>query len=182
MRRAVELNPNDHHAWHQLGNYYRAMGRPTDAIRARERAVALDPLNVRIGVVLAGDYLHAHRFDEALAQYRKVMRIDPAHPLMLGLGPQSPLGPWLVYYLQGRYTQVVDEYVRIASMRGASAGELAELRAPFQSGGMSAFWRKWIDFDLRHTGGKPDTGRMASYHALAGDTAQALDWSAFRNS
>ncbi len=176
LRRAVELNPNDHHAWHHLGNYYRAMGRPLDATRARERAVAIDPVNVRFGLMLAVDYWRAKRFDQALAQFRQTMRLDRAHPLILGMGPHTPVGPWLIYFDQGRYEQVVDEYARIASMRGASAGEIESLRAAYQRGGMSAFWRKWLEFDLRHGGSKPDPARVATFHALAGDSTQALDW------
>jgi adenylate cyclase len=176
LRRAVELNPNDHHAWHQLANYYRAMGRHLDALRAREHAVAIDPLNVRIGVLLAVDKLRANRVDESLAQFRRIMRLDAAHPLILGLGPHSPVGPWLVYFEQGRYEQVVDEYVRIASMRNASAAELESLRAAYQRGGMAAFWRNWLAFDLRHAGSNPDPARVATYHALAGDSMRAIEW------
>lgn len=75
-----------------------------------------------------------------------------------------------------QYEQVVDEYVRIASIRGASAGELESLRAAYPRGVMSAFWRKSLEFDVRHAGSKPDPARVATFHALAGDTAQALEW------
>lgn len=176
LQRAVALNPNDQHAWHQLGNYYRASGRPADAARARARAVAVDPLNVRMGLLLADDYAAANRLDEALAQFRRIVRLDPAHPLLLGLGPHPPTGLWQVYARQGRKEQVVDEYLRVGSMRGATTSELEHLRAAFARGGLPEFWRKWLAFDLRHSGSNPDPLRVASFHALAGDTANALDW------
>jgi serine/threonine-protein kinase len=176
LRRAVELNPNDHHAWHQLANYYRILGRPEDAARASAHAVAVDPLNVRMGLMLATDHASANRFDEALAQYRRFMRLDPSHPMILGLGPNAPIGPWLVYWKQGRNQEVVDEYARIASIRGASAPEVSTLRSAHASGGMPAFWRSWLEFDRRHSGGNPNPVRVATYHALAGGVAEALEW------
>ena len=176
LQRAVALNPNDHHAWHQLANYYRAMDQPPAAAQARARAVALDPLNVRMGVMLAGDHAASHRFDEALAQYRRSIPLAPAHPLVLGLGPNAPAGPWVVYWMQGRYAKVVDEYLRIASVRGATDRELEELRSAFQQHGMPGFWRTWLQFDLRHAGPNPDPVRVATFHALAGDVEKAADW------
>jgi TolB-like protein/DNA-binding SARP family transcriptional activator/Tfp pilus assembly protein PilF len=176
MLRAVELNPSDHHAWHMLGNYYRATGRPEDAVTARAHAVAVDPLNARMGLMLAADYTVAGRFQEALAQYSRSLKLDPAHPLALGLGPNLPAGPSWVYLQQGRDAEVVDEYVRIATMRGASPSELEALRSAYQSAGMASFWRSWLSFDLRHAGSDPDPVRVATFHALAGDPLQAVEW------
>ena len=176
LERAVELNPNDHHAWHQLANYHRAMGHPPAAARARAQAVALDPLNVRMGVLLAADNAASNRIDEAHAQFNRSMRLDPAHPLLTGSGPNEPAGPWVIYWRQGRHAEVVAEYLRIGSMRGANADELDDLRSAFQRGGMPAFWRSWIDFDVRHAGPTPQPVRLATFYALAGDTEAALDW------
>jgi TolB-like protein/DNA-binding SARP family transcriptional activator/Flp pilus assembly protein TadD len=176
MLRAVELNPSDHHAWHMLGNYYRATGRPEDAVTARAHAVAVDPLNARMALMLAADYTAAGRFEEALAQYGRSLKLDPAHPLALGLGPNVPAGPSWVYLQEGRIEEAVDEYVRIATMRGGSATELESLRSAFQSAGMPSFWRSWLEFDLRHAGSNPDPVRVATFHALAGDPLQALEW------
>jgi TolB-like protein/DNA-binding SARP family transcriptional activator/Flp pilus assembly protein TadD len=174
LQRAVQLNPNDQHAWHHMGNYNRAIGRPLDAARARERAVRVDPLNVRMGVMLGDDYAAANRLDDAHAQFQRMQRLDPAHPLLLGTGPSTPSGPWLIYMKQARHQEVVDEYLRIGSMRRASTSELDVLRAAYRRGGLPAFWRSWLEFDLRHAGSNPDPVRMATFHALAGDTAQAL--------
>jgi tetratricopeptide (TPR) repeat protein len=126
--------------------------------------------------MLAVDHTLANRFDEAFAQYRRTMRLDPSHPLALGLGPHAPAGPWLIYWMQGRHHQVVDEFARIASVRGASASELETLRNVYRHDGMPAFWRSWLEFDLRHAGSHPDPVRVATFYALAGDATQALEW------
>jgi hypothetical protein len=96
-------------------------------------------------------------------------------PIALGLGPSIPAGPARVYLKQGRYREAVEDYVRVANLRGASTEEIDSLRAAFQRGGMPAFWRSWLAFDLRHAT-DPDPVRVATFYALAGDTAQTLEW------
>jgi adenylate cyclase len=176
LRRALELNPSDQHAWHQLGNYYVAMWRPEDATAARERSAAIDPLNPRAGFTLAVAYVRVNRLAEALQQFGRMLKQQPTHPIALGLGTDIPAGPSLVYLKQGRHREAVEDYVRIALLRGATAGEVDDLRAAFERGGLPAFWRSWLSFDLRQAGGSTDPIRVATYHALAGDTAQAISW------
>lgn len=175
LRRAIELNPNDAHAYHHLGNYLRAMGRADEAAAARERAVELDPLNARTIIVLAGDHTAAGDYDRALLHYRRALEIDPAHPLTLGAGPWLPNCSALVYERQGRLEEAVGEYIRIATLRGASPGELDQLRSAFATAGMSGFWRRWLEMDLRQGEGAPDPFRIAKLLILSGDTAQAFD-------
>lgn len=176
LRRALELNPNDHLSWHMLANYQSAMGGTDDALAARVRAADLDPLNPRLGYMLGTAYARAGRHPEALAQLQRMIKGHASHPLGLGLGPHPPAGPSVVYLAQGRPADAVDDYLRVAVLRGATAQEAADLRAAFAAGGMPAFWRGWLAFDLRHAGNDPDPLRVATFHALAGDTARALEW------
>jgi len=176
LRRAIELNPNDAHAYHHLANYMRAMGRFDDAVAARERAVELDPLNARTVVLLAGDYRVAGDLDRALMQYRRALKLDPVHTFALGSGPFLPAGPAEVYLQQHRFEEAVEEYVRIATLRGATAAEVDALRKGYVASGMRGFWRSWLDMDLRQTEGAPDPFRLAKLWTLIGDTTRALDW------
>ena len=48
--------------------------------------------------------------------------------------------------------------------------------AGFASGGMTAFWRAWIEMDIRQSGPRRDPMRASRLSLLAADTAQALDW------
>jgi TolB-like protein/DNA-binding SARP family transcriptional activator len=176
LRRAIELNPSDAHAYHHLGNYQRAMGRFDEALRTRERAVELDPLNARTVIVLAADYLSTGDYHSALIQYRRAHKLDPVHPLLLGSGPFLPSGVGEVYLRQGSDEEAVEEFLKIATLRGATADELSALRRAVAASGMAGFWRSWLDMDLRQSTMAPDPLRMAKLWGLAGDTARSLDW------
>jgi TolB-like protein len=176
LRRAVEVDPNDAHAWHQLGNYLRAMGRPDEAAAARLRGLAVDPLNVRLRITLGEDYLFAGRLKESLAAFERAVQYDRLHPIMMGTGPMPPTGPARVYLAQGREAEAVQDLLRVATLRGESAGEVEALRAAFRAGGMRGFWRRWLVMQRRKAGASMDPMHVSMLHALAGDTAQALTW------
>jgi tetratricopeptide (TPR) repeat protein len=176
LRRAVALNPSDAHAYHHLANYFRVMGRLEDAVAARTRSLELDPLNPRTVSVLAGDYLRLGDYERALELNRRAMKLDPVHPLLLGSGPWLPGGPGSVYEAQGRHQEAVDEYVRLATLRGATPAEVDALHDAFARGGMPAFWRRWLEMDKRQMPDLQDPLRTAKLWLLSGDTAQALDW------
>jgi TolB-like protein/Tfp pilus assembly protein PilF len=176
LLRAIELNPNDAHAWHHLGNYHSAMGEMQEALAAREKSVQLDPLNGRTRIVLSRDYLNAGDFDRALEQARRAAQLDPLNPLQLGRGPGLPVGAAEVLLRQGHERESMEEYVRLATLRGATPEELEAMRDGYASSGMTGFWKAWLAMDLRQSGPSPDPVRMAATHLVAGDTALALDW------
>jgi hypothetical protein len=103
-------------------------------------------------------------------------RLDPSNALTLGLGPSLPIGPVRVYLAQGRNADAVDEMLRVAALRGATAAELAALRDGFAKSGIGGFWRSWLEMDLRQFGNDINPLRAAALSAAADDTAQALDW------
>jgi hypothetical protein len=104
------------------------------------------------------------------------MKLDPVHPLLLGSGPWLPGGPGNVYQVQGRHREAVDEYARLATLRGATPAEVDALHDAFNRGGMPAFWRAWLEMDQRQMPDLQNSLRTAKLSLLAGDTAQALDW------
>ncbi|MBA3672338.1 MAG: hypothetical protein H0W68_10000 [Gemmatimonadaceae bacterium] len=69
----------------------------------------------------------------------------------------------------------MQELLRVATLRGASADEADALRRAFASGGIRGFWRRWLVMDERLSRPSVDPMRLASLSAMAGDTARALD-------
>src|SRR5437764_2509701 len=77
-KRAIEIKPNDAAAHHWFGNdSLAALGRFEEAIAESKRAVELDPLSIVINADLGGTFYYARRYDEAAAQLRKTLGIDP---------------------------------------------------------------------------------------------------------
>ena len=81
----------------------------------------------------------------------------------------------MILMAQGRHDESVDEYLRIAALRGATRQEVDSIRAAYASAGVFGFWRAWLAMDRRQSP-SPDPMRVASLSALSGDTASALDW------
>src|SRR5215469_7312566 len=78
FQRAIELNPNYATGHQQYGNVtLAALGLFYEAIADGKRAVELDPLSLIINVDLGVTYFFARRYDEAIAQQRKALEIDP---------------------------------------------------------------------------------------------------------
>ncbi|MGH7719901.1 MAG: tetratricopeptide repeat protein [Gemmatimonadaceae bacterium] len=176
LRRAIQLNPSDQHAYHMYANYFLLMRRFDEAIATRTRGVELDPLNARTSILLGHDYLAAGRYREAMHHSRRAVELDPANPLALGLGPSPPYGPGEVFEAQGSYDDAVREYLDVARRRGATAAELTELEAAYRSGGMRAFWRRWLGMEERQAAGTPDLVRIAKIWSRIGDTERAVEW------
>ncbi|MGQ0641229.1 MAG: BTAD domain-containing putative transcriptional regulator [Gemmatimonadaceae bacterium] len=174
--RAIQLNPNDQHAYHMYANYLRAMGRFSEAVAARSRALQLDPLNARTGMLLSHDYLQLGELGSAMQHARRAVELNPVNPLALGIGSDLPHGPGEVFELQGLYDEAVQEYLEVARRRGATAHELAELRTAYNSGGMRAFWRRWLEMDERQSSGSPDPLRVARIYSRIGDADRAIQW------
>lgn len=175
LRRAVELNPSDPHAWHHLGNLLHAVGRIEEAVDVHERSAGLDPLNARMRIVLAADLMAANRLDDAVAQFERARRLDPVSPNILGLGPAPPMGA-KIYLAAEREEDAMQELVRVATLRGATSGELDAMRGAFEASGMRGVWRNWHDMDVRQSGSAINPMRLAILWATMGDAERALDW------
>ena len=76
-RRAIELNPNYATAHHWFGADLSNLKRFDDSIGELRRAEELDPLSPIIGTNLADMLIFARRYDEALAQYKRVTVRNP---------------------------------------------------------------------------------------------------------
>ena len=110
--RALEVNPNYvvTHMWYGL--WLERQDRQAENLRARERAVQLDPLS---GAAVAGYgsalFLNG-RLEDAISVLQKTLEIDPGNPQLL-----SNLAA--IHASLGRYDEAIDEFER--------AGELGHL-------------------------------------------------------
>ena len=84
FKRAVELNPNGAEGHLGLGDYYAAMGRLQESVQEVQRARELDPLDLIVNIDLCAMLFFARRYDEALAQCKANLDLDPNSPFPLG--------------------------------------------------------------------------------------------------
>ncbi len=78
FQRALELAPNDPHFHYFYGFLYLLpMGRTETALAEIRSALALDPLSPIMNANCAYTLYAAHRYDDALQQFRKSVELDP---------------------------------------------------------------------------------------------------------
>jgi adenylate cyclase len=80
--RAVALNPNSFHAWHNRGWVCRVAGLPEEAVRSFERAMRMSPVDPMLHRSLTGiglAFIELRRFDEAIIAGRKAQRQNPSY-------------------------------------------------------------------------------------------------------
>lgn len=174
FRRAIELNPNDAQAHHFLANVLKSQGRFAEMIASRLRALELDPLSVRTGMLLGADYLIAGRYDRAAEEFRRASELDSGAPSVLGGGPGIPIGLGQVYELENLPGRAIAEYLRIDSIGGVSPAMVAELRAAYTIAGLRGYWRVRATQMEQNPQVRGDPFHLAWMWQRAGDTERAV--------
>jgi len=77
FQRAMALNPNDALGRHWHGGYLSLLGRHEEALDEHERARQLDPYSLIINANLARALYWARRYDDAIAQAKHTLQLDP---------------------------------------------------------------------------------------------------------
>ncbi len=108
--RAIRLNPNDATAHHWFATDVLATsGQHAQELAEMKRALELDPLSLTINTNLGNAYLHNGRLDDAIAQFRKTIDIDPNYYFA-----QWSYG--LALELQGKNPQATAQYERASEL------------------------------------------------------------------
>jgi len=79
VERAYSVEPTNANSISGAASMAGALGRLGEAIALQEHAVARDPVNPLINTYLGTLYLHAGRFDEAMAAYQTTLILNPSY-------------------------------------------------------------------------------------------------------
>ena len=79
LEEAVRKNPQDMHAWIQLGNRYFDDNKPHDAIRAYEGALAIKGDNPDVLTDMGIMYRQLGEFEQAAEKFTQAGKINPLH-------------------------------------------------------------------------------------------------------
>jgi eukaryotic-like serine/threonine-protein kinase len=101
LKRAMELNPGYSLAYRMYGGYLTIVGRHPEALPYFEQARRLDPLYERNYLAQGYSYFMAHKYDEAIEQYRKSFEIEP--------DPMAYFGLVLALAEKGDYATAISE-------------------------------------------------------------------------
>jgi tetratricopeptide (TPR) repeat protein len=166
--RVLVLNPGHADALAASSHFLMSMGRKDEAMVRIEKALELDPFNVKIQSFYAGDLTYVRRFDEAIAAARKALSMQSNTPVA-----QTAL--MTAFFAKGMYK----EALAIEKERNAGDRELLEaLDQGYVEGGFPGAWKRLAD-TLAARFGKPggvQTFHIANMYLLAGDKERAIEW------
>ena len=80
LQQAAKSAPKSAEAWTSLGDMLMDSQRFGEAIDAYDKSLALNPKNVNVLVDQGTCYRGVGKFDKAVEQYRKAIKIDPTFP------------------------------------------------------------------------------------------------------
>lgn len=170
FKRAVELNPNSVEGHEGLGDYYAAVGQVDEAVHELQRARELDPLASIVNHDLCQTLTFARRYDEALAQCKANLELDP----------NSVRSIWVienVYAAKGMESEALAYLLRGLRAAGASPSMMGAVQAGASRGGLKGCWQALIPFALDgFRNGGMDAFNVAAVYTRAGDADAALLW------
>jgi TolB-like protein/Tfp pilus assembly protein PilF/predicted Ser/Thr protein kinase len=165
-RRAVELNPSDSGGLAMYSLYLMMIGRPDEGISRIKKALELDPFNVTIQSFYLEDLICTRRWDEAIAQARKVQAAQPDNPL---------LGDLVIPYLAKGMDKEALEVLKKTNSQ--VPGMVSALDRGFAEAGFRGAAKRGAEVLAAHAGDvwfSPVA--VANLYAWAGDKEHALDW------
>ncbi|MFH1766305.1 MAG: tetratricopeptide repeat protein, partial [Gemmatimonadota bacterium] len=164
----VGLNPDDPDLLNSYSHFLMLMGRPEEAMEAIDRALHLDPFNLKIRSFYVVDLLFVQRYDEAIAEAREVMRLQPNQPVAMSSLNQA-------LYLTGRY----EEALAVDREMFANRPEFtAALEAGYEESGYAGAQRRLADLWAQRYGepGAIDAFNISLRYLYAGDHDLAVQW------
>ncbi len=168
LKRAVELNPNGVEGHQGLGDYYATMGQLQESVLEVERARELDPLASIVNSDLCTMLFFARRYDEALAQCKANLDLDP----------NSVRALWFigdVYAAKGMNSEAVSTFLQAMQLGGAPPGMIAAAKTGARDSGLKGYWKALTPFLPENVAnGNLEPFDAAVGYAYAGDADMAL--------
>lgn len=168
-RRAIELKPNYATAHHWFGADLANLKRFDDSLVHLRRAEELDPLSPIIGTNLGDTLVHAHRYEEAIAQYKRTLVRNPN----FAYGHRA-LG-W-AYGLSGMYPEAIAQTLTSFELNSATSnkGFLGLWLA--KSGKRDEAVKLLGELKQESTRGYVQAYSFALIHIGLGEKEEALNW------
>ena len=134
----------------------------------------MDPLSSAIGSDFGISLYYARRYDDAVAELRRVIQADPKFSRT-----HHYLGR--VYAQIGRHREALDEYRKGGLLDGDDregvALRAAAIRASIDRSGARGFWRALLELEMKKTARQSEWEHdVAVLYARLGEKNQAFSW------
>ena len=178
-RRAIELDPNLSVAHMHYGFLLIDLGRTEQGLKEMHRARELDPLSLDIAENTGVRLLSARRYDDALAQFRSV----------LDMNPNYTRARWMLartYQLKGMYKEAISECLQIPALPNIDASTKAFFKRRcslyekiYTTSSGERFNRNWVKSGRQEIKESIDRDGdvyfIATLYAETGENEKALD-------
>ena len=167
LKRALQIDPNSAITHLFLGLWQTAEGDHEEGLKQMQAAIRLDPLSPIVGTISVMIYLANDRFDEAMAEAKRTMEIDPNY---VYFEPNLAL----VYRQQGKLLEALDIYLRLQQTRHQPTAGLAITYARL---GRKDDARKVLEELIRMADKAYFPGEeIASVYVALGQNDEAIRW------
>jgi TolB-like protein/DNA-binding winged helix-turn-helix (wHTH) protein/Flp pilus assembly protein TadD len=168
-RRALDLNPNDAAAHDGFSDWLLCHGRMEEALAWARRARDLDPLGPS-GHTIGWTLYNAHRYDEAIREFRDVLAVRPDDTL-----PLWPLGWALICNHQAE--EAIPELEKAVSLTDRSPGVVSALIWAYAHAGRRADALRLLgELKKRQQTGYIPAGALVHAYLALGDNDEAFSW------
>jgi tetratricopeptide (TPR) repeat protein len=170
FRRAIELDPGYATAHHWYAFYCASQARTEDALAEIRIAKQLDPLSLIINADLAHLLYFARRYDEAIAQSRRTLEMDPNFAA-------AHVSAGLAHLAKQEYSESVVELETAVRVSGGQPGTMAFLGIAYAHAGRKEDARKVITKITTAPVTRYDPLlKVAWIYAVLGDRNRAFAW------
>jgi serine/threonine protein kinase/Tfp pilus assembly protein PilF len=168
-QRSLELNPNVASAQGGYALFLMMMGHGEEALIHSERAVVLDPFNPMIHSWYAFVLYSQRRYDEAIAEAREALRIQPDFPVAMNI-------LWSFYEKKGMEREAF-EAAKVSARDYNDPRIEAALDEGYAQGGYAEAMRRGAEALIASF---PETmwarSDPAFFYVAAGEKTKTLDW------
>lgn len=166
LQQALELDPKNVHAHLVNAVFLVAKGKKAQGYSEIRSALELDPTSEVTNVVSTFVLYIAHDFDRAIEQGQRTVELYPESP-----APYIWLGA--AYESKGMDDRAVSSYLKMKSLSGMSANDVAAFRTAYAKSGIRGYWMR----ELQHA---KQTGTTACWTAVIyshiGDKEKTLEF------
>jgi serine/threonine-protein kinase len=171
FRLALDLDPSSSWSYQGLAFLRVYQGRHDEARIYQSRAQQLDPLSLKTQTGATAQFRQARRYEEAIAQCRMMLEIDPNYASAYNLLA-------LIHVNMGLYEQAIPFRQKWLTFQGASEEDIAGLSDAYATSGSKGYWRWLLDYwtERANRGEFVDPSVFAGHHAQLGEKEQAFEW------